>query len=138
MTLVQDQRMDEFVRHFGDPEAPPYAEALARYHESGPPANWPETHISAYATAHPWEDFAETFAFYLDMRSVLSTVEHHLPGVMVAADTEQLSSLLSAYGQLGVIANELNRTMGLTDLLPEVVPNQVLPKLEFCHSLEPS
>lgn len=135
LTLVAGSRMEEFVQHFGDPQLPPYPEALARYHQTGPPPDWRERFISAYAAAHPWEDFAETFAFYLDMRSVLATAEHHLPGFFPVDERGRLASLCQTYGRLGVIANELNRTMGLADLLPEVVPPRVLPKLHFCHAL---
>src|SRR6218665_1381913 len=46
--------------------------ALQAYYANGAPAGWYQTHISAYATAHPWEDFAETFAHYLH---IVDTVE---------------------------------------------------------------
>ena len=46
---------------------------LDRHYEQGPPDNWREAYISAYATMHPWEDWAETWALYLDITSVLDT-----------------------------------------------------------------
>ncbi len=40
-------------------------DALNRYYASGPAPNWQASYVSAYATMHPWEDFAETWAHYL-------------------------------------------------------------------------
>ena len=57
---------------FGDDRAD-YGAALERHYDSGPPADWAERFVSAYATMHPWEDWAETFAHYLHIRDVLQT-----------------------------------------------------------------
>ena len=57
---------------FGDERAD-YGEALERHYADGPPADWAERHVSAYATMHPWEDWAETFAHYLHIRDTLQT-----------------------------------------------------------------
>ena len=35
--------------------------------------DWPEHFVSAYASSHPWEDFAETWAHYLHMVDTLET-----------------------------------------------------------------
>jgi hypothetical protein len=53
--------LDDFRQLFGD-EQQDYGAALQRYYASGPPSDRPEHFVSAYATAHPWEDFAETWA----------------------------------------------------------------------------
>ena len=50
-----------------------YAQAMERHYAEGPPADWAERFVSAYATMHPWEDWAETFAHYLHIRDVLQT-----------------------------------------------------------------
>lgn len=71
--LVQGRLEDEFRKVFGDHHAPPYREAMDAYYLSGPRPNWSDSFVSAYASAHPWEDFAETFALYLDMASVLDS-----------------------------------------------------------------
>ena len=42
-------------------------------HYATPPAGWEEQYVSTYATAHPWEDWAETFAHYLHIRDTLQT-----------------------------------------------------------------
>ncbi len=36
-------------------------------------ADWPEHFVTAYASAHPWEDFAETWAHYFHMVDTLET-----------------------------------------------------------------
>ena len=91
--------------------------------------------MSAYATAHPWEDFAETWGFYLDMCEVLNTMHHHLPGLAADPKTLPVEALAKTYQQLGVFFNEVNRTMGLKDLVPEVISDEVVKKLAFIHEL---
>ena len=91
--------------------------------------------MSAYATAHPWEDFAETWGFYLDMWEVLTTMHHHLPGLAADPKTLPVEALAKTYQQLGVFFNEVNRTMGLKDLVPEVISDEVVKKLAFIHEL---
>jgi hypothetical protein len=39
--------------------------------------DWPERFVSAYATMHPWEDWAETFAHYLHIRDTLQTAAEY-------------------------------------------------------------
>ena len=71
--LARDEPARERARAlFGD-EREDYAAALERHYESGPPADWGERHVSAYATMHPSEDWAETFAHYLHIRDTLQT-----------------------------------------------------------------
>ena len=55
---------------FGD-ETEDYQEALKRHYKEGPPADWQERYVSTYATTHPWEDFAETWAHYLHIADTL-------------------------------------------------------------------
>ena len=84
---------------------------------------------------HPWEDFAETFATYFDMATILKTAQHfELPRVSANRLTE-FDSMLSAYVELGLIVNELNRDMGLLDLVPEIFSPSVMNKLRFIHLL---
>jgi len=64
--------LQPFRALFGDERAD-YAAALQRHYEQGPPAEWPLSHVSAYASAHPWEDWAETWAHYLHMLDTLDT-----------------------------------------------------------------
>ena len=64
--------LDEFRSLFGDERAD-YAASLSTYYERGAPADWQERFVSAYASAHPWEDWAETWAHYLHMVDTLET-----------------------------------------------------------------
>jgi hypothetical protein len=59
---------------FGD-ERQPYQEALQRHYDQGPPPEWRDRFVTAYATMHPWEDWAETWAHYLHMTATLETAE---------------------------------------------------------------
>src|SRR6478736_4572040 len=61
-----------FRNQFGD-ERPDYAETLQYYYANGAPANWQQNHITVYASSHPWEDWAETWAHYLHMMDTLET-----------------------------------------------------------------
>ena len=71
--LVRDGSMlDECRALFGDDRAD-YQASLEKHYKSGPPADWREHYVSAYATMHPWEDFAETFAHYLHILDALDT-----------------------------------------------------------------
>lgn len=72
--LVRDGgHLQGFREMFGDERAD-YAECLERHYRLGPPTDWPTHFISAYASAHPWEDWAETWMHYLLMRDTLSTL----------------------------------------------------------------
>jgi hypothetical protein len=71
--LVADSaKLDEFRQIFGDERAD-YTQALQRYYASGAPGDWSQHFVSAYAAAHPWEDFAETWAHYFHMIDTLQT-----------------------------------------------------------------
>ena len=67
-----DSRLARFRELFGD-ERDDYAAALQRHYEAGPPPDWQDRFVSAYASAHPWEDWAETWAHYLHMTDTLET-----------------------------------------------------------------
>jgi hypothetical protein len=86
---------------------------------------------------HPWEDWAETFAFYLDMVSALDTATH--VGFLPASSGcfSSMGRMAAAYQHLGVGLNEMSRTLGLLDMVPEVLSDTVLQKLEFICSLWP-
>ncbi len=131
--LIKDKREPDFVAMFGDHNHPPYDQALADYYRLGPKADWLLNYVSAYATMHPWEDFAETFAVYLDMASSLDTAAH---GRLIdPVDPADLDAMVEAYKKLGIALNEMNRTIGLLDFLPEVFAKPIREKLRFIHRL---
>ena len=130
--LVKGEREGDFRSVFGDERNPDYATSLQTYHSNGPPSGWQVEYISGYATMHPWEDFAETFGAYLDMVTVLKTAQHFGIADPFPSDADEL---IRQYQRVGLVANELNRDMGLIDLVPEVIQPPVVRKLKFIHQL---
>jgi hypothetical protein len=127
--------IDDFRALFGDERAD-YAEALKAHYAKQATPN--PAFISAYAEAHPWEDFAETFAHYLHMIDTLETA-HHL-GVTLGlrgkpADGSDLDALLVEWSDLAIALNMLNRSMGLPDAYPFAITEPVRAKLGFVHRL---
>jgi len=135
--LIQDKDEEEFKAIFGNHESPSYSEAMDYYYQHGPKAYWANSYISAYATMHPWEDFAETWGTYLDMIAVLDTADNTALLQMPGDDLEetQLEELLIRYADLSLKVNEVNRSLGLPDLLPETFPDPVVEKLSYIHRL---
>jgi hypothetical protein len=131
--LIRGRQEGAFSDVFGDHNQPPYDEALESHYREGPPGGWQARFISAYATMHPWEDWAETFAFYLDMAGVLETAAglKLIPPV----DWGDLEAMLGRFRDVGLLVTEINRTMGLKDLVPEVVTPAVEHKLHFVHRI---
>ncbi|MET1035976.1 MAG: putative zinc-binding metallopeptidase [Arthrobacter sp.] len=127
---------------FGD-DTKDYQAEIDRHYAEGAPEGWPERHISRYATMHPYEDFAETFAHYLHIRDTLDTARQHglAPGAPAAGAADGSAAfrdvVLNAWLPLSVALNEVNRSMGANDLYPFAIPDAVLDKLEFIDSLIP-
>ena len=87
---------------------------------------------------HSWEDFAETFNAYLDMRAVLDTAAHFgvRANMLAAVDAaDDFDRMIRDYMIVGVVANELNRDLGLPDLVPEVFTAAVRDKLRWVHEM---
>ncbi len=118
-----------FVRLFGDLDLP-YNAALAHYYRHGPLAGWEKSHISAYASVHPLEDWAECFAHYLHMIDTLETASTRQV-IPAMAGSETIDQLLASWDSLAVTINELNRSLGLRDAYPFVVTSTVADKLRF-------
>jgi hypothetical protein len=129
------EREAECVNTFGDHNEPTYAAALEAYYKNGPKPAWQETHVSAYATMHAWEDFAETWATYLDMTSTLDTAEHVGFGGVTSPTSADFDQMISRYQAFGLAANEINRNLGLLNLVPEVFAPPVVEKLRYIHKL---
>lgn len=132
--LVQGAQEESFVDVFGDFRRQDYAAALAQYYDRPCPPDWATAFLSPYATMHPWEDFAETFAFFLTMTSLLDTAAHW--GVVPPdAPGRDLPGRLEALSVIGQSANEMNRDMGLKDLLPYVATTAIERKLRYVDEL---
>lgn len=120
---------DDFRAVFGD-ERQDYGEALRRHYDKGPSANWQSRFISAYASAHPHEDWAETFAHYLHIHDTMTTAQE-----VGFIPQQQLDgkAMVEAWIPLSVRLNQLNRSMGHRDLYPFVLTQPVRDKLIFLH-----
>jgi hypothetical protein len=133
--LVSGQGEAEFQQIFGDPHNPPYTERLERYYADGPPPDWPQQYVSAYAAMHPWEDFAEIFSTYLGMVCVLDTASNMGFAGALSLPATDFDQMVLDYQRLGVALNEMNRAMGLLDLVPPVLVPPVVDKLRYVHAL---
>lgn len=137
--LVRDPEQLERCRAlFGD-EREDYQAALDRHYADGPPAGWEESHLSAYATMHPAEDFAETWAHYLHIADTIETArEYGLLAIGGVADFSAFRDLVTGvWMPLSVALNQVNRSMGKDDLYPFVIPGPALDKLDFVAELLP-
>ena len=141
--------LEGFRALFGDERAD-YGAALQRHYETGAPADWQATHISAYATAHPWEDWAETWAHYLH---IVDTTEmagafgvRLAPGVDLTGELEtridfdpyrleSIDALFAHWVPLSSLINNLNRAVGQRDAYPFVLTPAVVAKLGFIQSV---
>ena len=149
--LLIDNRpaLEEFRGLFGD-EREDYAAALQRHYETGAPADWQTTHISAYATSHPWEDWAETWAHFLH---IVDTTEMAAAfGIRLNPQVDTTGELetridfdpyrLPAFGELidrwvplSSLINNLNRAVGQHDAYPFVLMPAVIDKLAFIQKV---
>jgi hypothetical protein len=134
--LVDDAgRTEQFRTRFGD-ESASYQEAIERHYSAGPPEGWEESYVSAYATMHPWEDFAETFAHVLHICDALETA--HAFGLVVDPQVRlrRFSDVVTGtWLPLSTALNQMNRSLGLPDLYPFVLTPPVLAKLEWVGDL---
>ncbi|MEM7467246.1 MAG: putative zinc-binding metallopeptidase [Pseudomonadota bacterium] len=130
--LKSDILGEAFTDLFGYVDKP-YPDSLNTYYETGPPAAWSEAFISAYASAHPLEDWAETWAHYLHMTDALETAEEH--GLVDNIESLEFDNQLNSWRELSVTLNELNRGFGVSDAYPFVISSLVGKKLAFVDRL---
>jgi hypothetical protein len=150
--LAPDEPRRERARAvFGD-EREDYGAALERHYAQGPPDDWAESHVSAYATMHPSEDWAETVAHYLHIWDAVQTAASHgvavtgpeavtlrrraedLSAVPTAAPHD-VEALIDDWLPLTYALNAMNRSMGRGDLYPFVLTDAVIGKLGVVHDL---
>jgi hypothetical protein len=137
--VEQTGRLDLFRTLFGD-ERVDYSESLKRHYDQGPPDNWAVRHVSAYATMHPWEDWAETFAHVLHILDTLQTAvsfDLRVMGETWAREPlhEPFARVIDAWLPLSGALNNVNRSMGKDDLYPFVLTPAVMQKLAYVHGL---
>jgi hypothetical protein len=144
--VANSPALEEFRRLFGD-EREDYQAALQRYYATGPASDWSERFVTAYASAHAWEDFAETWAHYFHMVDTLETAAAFGlrlrpqvakgAGLDVVIDFDphvaELDRIIDTWLPLTFAVNSINRSMGQPDLYPFVLPPPVIWKLAFVH-----
>jgi hypothetical protein len=138
--------LGEFRKLFGSDEQS-YEDSIQRHYDQGAPADWRQSFISEYATMHPWEDWAETWAHYLHMIDTLDTAKNHgltvrMPGrrssKTVATDAlafRDYESLSTGWHAVTSTLNDLNRSMGMKDAYPFVLSPAVHEKLRMVHDV---
>lgn len=146
--LVRDGcKLEAFRTVFGDDRAD-YAAALARHYEQGPAPDWAQRYISSYASVHPWEDFAETWAHYTHIVDSLETARSY--GMTITAapagkpeaevdfspyEAPDVETIMDVWVPFTLALNSINRSMGQRDFYPFVISVPVLAKLDFVHRL---
>lgn len=133
--IADGGKLEEFRKVFGDERAD-YQAALKSHYAKERDDGWRSNFITRYASSHPWEDWAESFAHFLHMRDVVETSRSvgliggvHVSAVMSFAETKD--AWLSTSFRL----NELGRSMGTGDLYPFVLSDTVIGKMEFIHDV---
>ncbi|NNC70238.1 MAG: hypothetical protein HKN90_05370, partial [Flavobacteriaceae bacterium] len=142
------KKLEEFRSLFGD-EKDNYSDALKAYYKSGAPIDWQQCYISKYATSHPWEDWAETWAHYLHIMDMVETA--YFFGVDVKPKKlikkiktkvsfdpyteEKFETIINICVPLSFAVNSINRAMGVPDVYPFVITPAVIEKLKFIHQL---
>jgi hypothetical protein len=141
--------LEPFRALFGD-ERQDYAASLERHYGERPPLDWPERFVSAYAAAHPWEDWAETWAHYMHIVDTLETADAfglrlrpsvgRDAGLAVEIDVDpyretDFSALVAAWLPLTYALNSLSHSMGHSSFYPFVLVPPVMEKLRFVHDV---
>lgn len=152
LRLVKDTPWEERARAlFGDERAD-YAAALQRHYAQGPPEDWRSRYVSTYASAHPAEDWAETFAHYLHVVDTFDTAAsfgldaarvelayERFPAEILEGETpeaaEAFLDFIGGWMELTGVLNELSRSMGLADFYPFVLSGLAVRKLHLVHRI---
>ncbi|SFM83185.1 putative zinc-binding metallopeptidase [Variovorax sp. OV329] len=152
LVAPREDWLTAFRELFGD-EREDYAQALQQHYQEGPKPDWASSYISSYAAAHPWEDWAETWAHYLHMADTADTalsfgvnalkVEIADDDLFHSADLWQpddpdaghFLDFLNGWVRLTHVLNEFARSMGQHDTYPFALPHAVVRKLQFVHQL---
>ncbi|MGF1525423.1 MAG: putative zinc-binding metallopeptidase [Candidatus Competibacterales bacterium] len=148
LVAAAPDRLTQFREMYGDERAD-YGEALEGYYQYGPATAWSQGFVSAYASAHPWEDWAETWAHYLHMVDTLETAyafglrlrprTGQGEGLATRAnfdpfEEEDFEEIFDAWLPLTFAVNSLNRSMGQPDLYPFVLAPPAIAKMAQIHT----
>ncbi len=148
--LVRDgDKLEAFRKVFGD-ERVDYSEALKRHYRDGAPTDWREHFVSSYASVHPWEDFAESWAHYIHIVDTLEMA--YAFGLSVSPSTGDgdaltasvdrnpyrligIDALIAAWLPITTAVNNLNRAMGQPDLYPFVLSPLAIEKIGYIEQI---
>jgi len=146
---IDNTQLENFRMLFGHERAS-YAEALENHYKNGAPKKWRKKFISKYAASHPWEDWAETWSHYLHIMDTLETAYHfglaahpklenmEYMGMDASFDPYREPSfkkIIQAAIPMFFSINSINRSMGIADIYPFVIPKPVIRKMKFIHNL---
>lgn len=134
LLIKAQQKETQFRQVFGDERAD-YAEALKTYYNKKHRAvSWMEEYISAYASSHPLEDWAETWAHYLH---IVDTLETAVSYGLSTYEPEQhnFDNWYSEWGRVAQVMTALNQSMGLSDPYPFKISKSVEGKLRFIDEI---
>jgi len=147
--VANSTHLDRFRALFGD-ETQPYEQALQNHYANGAPAGWRASYISHYSTAHPWEDFAETWAHYMHLVDTTEMASAFGVRMRPRLDStgeltaridfdpyraDGIEALIDHWVPLAALINNLNRAVGQNDAYPFVLTPPVIEKLAFVQDL---
>jgi hypothetical protein len=149
MLVSNSVGLEGFRELFGDERAD-YQKALDRHYSEAPPAAWEKSFISAYATMHPWEDWAESWAHYMHMVDALETAgatglalrpkrsdepRMQPPPDPLNPECRDFDAMIESWLSLTYVLNNLSRGLGLPDSYPFVLSTPAIVKLRFIHTI---
>jgi hypothetical protein len=148
LLVNQSDLLQEFREIFGD-ETQDYDAALQTHYDNGPPPDWQTRFVSAYASMHPWEDWAESWAHYLHIVDTLETGrQFSLRVIAPAAGTTAATpggaatylppspeTMIASWLPLTYAINSINRSMGQADVYPFVLSEPAITKPGFVHQV---
>ncbi len=148
LVVTDESILTDFRLVFGD-DRENYSDALKNYYKVGAPSNWLTSYISKYASAHAWEDWAETWAHYLHIMDMVETAHffnlHVSPQnlekdmkIDVSFDPytmQDFDKIIDACVPLTFAVNSINRSMGIPDVYPFKISPTVVYKMKFVHRL---
>lgn len=139
---------------FGD-EREDYDAAIHRHYSGQVAPAAPGEFISTYASMHPWEDWAETWAHYLHMLDGTETARAFglnselvpisftrfpsetvtLPSLLdwPAGEKEEFLNLLHSWAKLAPAMNEVVASLGHPTFYPFVFSEKIIRKFFFVH-----
>ena len=148
--LVRDEgHAQDFIAMFGD-HTHDYNQALHNHYNQGAPPDWQNHFVSAYATSHPWEDFAESWAHYLHIVDTLEMAGafslHVEPRIDLSGQLEatidfdpyrvrNFKDVVDSWLPMSFALNNINRCMGQPDFYPFILSPTVIAKLGYIHNL---